>query len=567
VSDTFVTDHMDSAANWDLMQSWINSCSPTNDSHCICHNQNSVANADVPSRLIDLEAGDTHKAIRLSLSPGERAPLPYVTLSYTWGPNPAHELLPLLRKNALGSFAKEIPYGTLPRLFQDAINVVRRLKFRYLWIDAFCIIQDDERDWQRESAVMGDIYRNATLNIAAGGAINSHSSLFTERDPSLVRLCRVELDWPKNDVRGSFFAVGSDFLRANVLQTPLNHRAWVLQERMLSKRILHFGKHQLFWKCCIDTACETFPKEISRHLDIDTPFFTSLGGWDLDRFKYSLTRKDVWFEIVETYSNCQLTKESDKLIALSGIARMVSERSRENDDLYLAGIWRSKLIPSLLWLVVNGKAADGSPCQRTPAYGSADYVAPSWSWASVRGKIVYKLRDDLDCSKYSCLVDILETHILPKDIQNLYGQVRACYIRLQGTLVSSLDFIWTRYYVLNEKSEKNYNVLFAFTGLFRNAVACIIDDMKDCTPPKTFLSNLGFLSPPDFALLPLISRQNQENVDDRKLWQIPDLEGLLVARASGKGNKYRRVGYFKSVSHGKHLSAFLGLKRSEIVLV
>jgi hypothetical protein len=158
------------------------------------------------------------------------------------------------------------------------------------------------------------------------------------------------------------------------------------------------------------------------------------------------TSKDLWFEIVEMYSTCELTRESDKLIAQSGVARMFSEKVREKDDICLAELWQSKLVPSLLWLVPDGKKGDGSPSQRSPAYGSADYVAPSWSWASVRGKVAHKLswvRVSNTYNNYSPLVDILETHLLPTDIQNPYGQVRECYSRLRGTLISSHRFFWT----------------------------------------------------------------------------------------------------------------------------
>jgi hypothetical protein len=169
--------------------------------------------------LIDVGAGETGQEIRLSLFPEERAPLPYVTLSYTWGRNSSLDQLPLLRKDTLEAFSRGISFSTLPRLFQDAVEAMRRLKYRYLWIDAFCIIQDDIRDWQREAAVIGQIYRNSVLNIAAGGAKNSHSPLLGERDASFVRACKVELNWPKissyydrMEARGSFYVVGKDFL-------------------------------------------------------------------------------------------------------------------------------------------------------------------------------------------------------------------------------------------------------------------------------------------------------------------------------------------------------------------
>jgi hypothetical protein len=240
--------------------------------------------------------------------------------------------LPLLRKDTLETFAQGISFSTLPRLFQDAVEATRRLKYRYLWIDAFCIIQGDEEDWQKESAVMGQIYQNASLNVAAGGAKNCHSPHLGERDASLVRPCRVDLNWSKissyyiqSEVRGSFSAVVKDFLRENLIQTPLNCRAWVMQERILSPRVIHFGKHQLFWRCRSHTACESFPNRIPQAVGSTEVFYQSIHGLDLENFGFSSRNTDHWFEIVKVYSTCAITRELDRLIALSGITRMFGE--------------------------------------------------------------------------------------------------------------------------------------------------------------------------------------------------------------------------------------------------
>jgi hypothetical protein len=216
VSESPVTESMSSPSNWDLIESWVNLCSE----HPICNRDPVLATSEVPSRLLDVQAGHIGQKIRLSLSPTEREPLPYVMLSYTWGPDPRLDRLPLLRKNNVQAFSREITFSSLPRLFRDVVEATRRLKYRYLWIDALCIIQDDRLDWQREAAVMGRIYQNAHLNIAAGGAKNSHSPLLGERDAALVRPCKVELNWPKIssmiydrvEVKGSFYVVsGSPF--------------------------------------------------------------------------------------------------------------------------------------------------------------------------------------------------------------------------------------------------------------------------------------------------------------------------------------------------------------------
>ncbi|KAH6619006.1 hypothetical protein C7974DRAFT_317958, partial [Boeremia exigua] len=41
--------------------------------------------------------------------------------------------------------------STLPLTFQEAVVFTQWLGVRYLWIDALCIIQEDEVDWSREA--------------------------------------------------------------------------------------------------------------------------------------------------------------------------------------------------------------------------------------------------------------------------------------------------------------------------------------------------------------------------------------------------------------------------------
>jgi hypothetical protein len=70
----------------------------------------------------------------------------------------------------------------LPKTFQDAIEINRHLKVRYLWIDALCIIQptaDDIGDWEEEIPLKGKVYRNSTCTIAASGAQTSNGGCFT----------------------------------------------------------------------------------------------------------------------------------------------------------------------------------------------------------------------------------------------------------------------------------------------------------------------------------------------------------------------------------------------------
>jgi hypothetical protein len=62
-------------------------------------------------------------------------------------------------------------------MFQDVIFLARRLNTSYVWIDALCVVQDDEKEQGPEIAKMDNIYRNAILNVGATAAVDSHSDL------------------------------------------------------------------------------------------------------------------------------------------------------------------------------------------------------------------------------------------------------------------------------------------------------------------------------------------------------------------------------------------------------
>ena len=169
-------------------------------------------------------------------------------------------------------FLAGIPSRELPQTFQDAIRVTRRLQIRYLWIDSLCILQDSPEDWDHESVQMHHVYGNAYINLAADDSRDSSQGLFRGRLPSLVTPTIVVTAW-KEALAKRFIVIPRRFWSESVAESPLNRRAWVLQERYLSPRIIHFGETQVLWECKSRDCCETFPDGIPEVAqDIHTRF-------------------------------------------------------------------------------------------------------------------------------------------------------------------------------------------------------------------------------------------------------------------------------------------------------
>jgi hypothetical protein len=152
----------------------------------------------------------------------------------------------LLQQN-LESFRSNIPWDSLPLTFREAVFAVQNLGITYLRIDALCIIQYSEDDWASEAAMMVDVYANCYLNISADALTNATGGLFRNRDSSVDQSFVVPC--PKLDIKSSAYRCYIDRWFGKVEQAPLKERSWVVQERFLSPRVVHFCVGQVHWQC------------------------------------------------------------------------------------------------------------------------------------------------------------------------------------------------------------------------------------------------------------------------------------------------------------------------------
>jgi hypothetical protein len=207
----------------------------------------------MPTRVIDV--GDGHTA-HLVLTGKIRQVAHYVALSHCWGQLKKEETIKwcTTTHNEKDRRAKGFPVTELPPTFQDAITVTRQLDLRYLWIDSLCIIQDDSGDWATESQKMEGVFKNAYCTIAATSAENSIQGFLNRPEgKDLQYVMFPECSHGKLYIRTS---VVDDF-DGDVIKGVLNKRAWVLQERALSRRTIHITKRQTYWECGGGVRSET----------------------------------------------------------------------------------------------------------------------------------------------------------------------------------------------------------------------------------------------------------------------------------------------------------------------
>ncbi|KAK3392488.1 putative heterokaryon incompatibility protein [Sordaria brevicollis] len=401
-------------ASWKQALKWMENCR----SHTLCKAaQNPNSQVIWPARLIAVGiTGETHVRICETKEPGF-VEEPYLTLSHCWGTKGVPTRL--LTEN-YATFLNGFQLSQLPKTFRDAIEITRRMNFRFIWIDSLCIIQNSpgDEDWVQESAKMHQVYRNSALNLAAGASSDSSGGLFYRRYP--LSLAPFSIPFGNNrflmdDYKSEHTNMPRDGL---ILYT----RGWVFQEQLLPRRTLIFGRKELHWECTTCEANETFPVSVERS-DRDRTIFRP--DWEIlvEGKLVDSERKRAWDRMVMTYFTRSLTKPSDRLVAISGLAQQLG--SIWSGMTYHAGLWSYRLVQSLLWHPLG-------PCTER-----ITEIAPSWSWASLNQKSESaELWADSTTEFIDALAEVLEAKTRPKAEANPFGSV-ACggTIRLRSPVL------------------------------------------------------------------------------------------------------------------------------------
>ncbi|KAH6714852.1 hypothetical protein BKA61DRAFT_436569, partial [Leptodontidium sp. MPI-SDFR-AT-0119] len=128
----------------------------------------------------------------------------------------------------------------------------------------------------------------------------------------------------------------------------LDTRGWCFQEQLLSPRILSYADSELFWDCTTTQASESWPGGIFRpDLQMLRSFVTKHDGkgQELTREEKRLAY-ELWRKAVKEFTNRSLTQETDRLIAIKGLASLVGAWVHDNA---VSGIWKNDLARHLLW--------------------------------------------------------------------------------------------------------------------------------------------------------------------------------------------------------------------------
>ncbi|KAH7311231.1 heterokaryon incompatibility protein-domain-containing protein [Stachybotrys elegans] len=375
----------------DVAAAWLTNC---HEKHQLCSNQDSI----LPARILDLNT--TIKLIEPAAGTKGR----YACLSHCWGPD-----LPFsTTRESYDSRKAGISISELPRTFSDAIQLARHIGIRYLWIDSLCIFQEDLEEWGRESARVVSVYSEAYVVIAAGHARASNAGCFHTREPRTTSVAdipnigqvKLESVWASDE---------RNILSKEFPTEPLSSRAWALQERVLAKRIIHYNTRQMYFECNHGIVSEDGCQNNRRLCDLSIVRAGNGTSQDL---------RQVWHRLLWHLGQRHLTKPTDKLPSMSGLANIFQQTTKGQ---YVAGLWANELIHELAWQGLGLK--DREPESYT------EYTGPSWSWASYKGIAAIS---DPPLLRWKDISTLESWHVELRDVNSPFGEVKSASIRVRG---------------------------------------------------------------------------------------------------------------------------------------
>ncbi|KAK3946910.1 heterokaryon incompatibility protein-domain-containing protein [Pseudoneurospora amorphoporcata] len=252
----------------------------------------------------------------------------YVTLSYVWG-------TALVDPQSMQSstVGPVLPNDGLPKVIRDAMEVVRCLGYRYLWVDRYCIPQGNAEVKHLQIQNMGKIYSLSDLTIIAAAGEDAEyglpgvspplrtSQLWTTISHGILQLPVLYLNTPNWEVGNSVWA----------------SRGWTYQEALLSRRRLVFTDRNVFFQC---QSFETVGKKPYPDMDrlrsagcyiMPDPMFPPLvndrGGL------FNASPNAIWERLSE-FAARTLSYEEDTLNAMRGILGVW----REHGTCFLYGL-------------------------------------------------------------------------------------------------------------------------------------------------------------------------------------------------------------------------------------
>ncbi|KAF2831531.1 HET-domain-containing protein [Ophiobolus disseminans] len=358
------------------IRGWLHACEKQHGSRCMDRHHSSHPSTRLmrPRYLIDTENG-----CLVESSESQR----YVALSYVWGGS--DESACTIKSNMEGLMIPErLRRGTItiPRTILDAMHLVESLGERYLWVDRYCIVQDDSEAKPSQLASMGDIYAGAFFTIVAAQNLDASEGLYGSRrtmllEPTATKEGEIWRDLQQPGITGDQIMLDQSI---RLMRSKWFSRGWTFQENYFSRRKVIFHDDTVNWECSGASWHETQDMSVllsQPRGDVDLrpqvathKSSTSLNGspWP-DMIRYA--------RLVTLFNDRDLKYPQDVFNAFAGCLHQLS-------SVFPGGFISSLPVmcfdAALLW-------QPWKPLTRrhSKAAPERDSVLPSWTWAGWAG--------------------------------------------------------------------------------------------------------------------------------------------------------------------------------------
>jgi hypothetical protein len=345
--------------NWidhNLLRRWKRRCDEQNHEVCQQGPASTRLSLVCPRWLID-----TWRLCLVRGSPGA----PYVALSYVWG---KESFFKTTRQNVAElqlDFALTDAHGNLgvPRTIEDAIAVVGLLEERYLWVDALCIVQDDDTTRDAEIYNMAAIFAAASATIIANQGEDANYGLRGLRHISQPRTRSQDIFRPAKGYQ--IVQTRKQYKTAS----PWSKRGWTFQEGLLSRRRLVFENGGVRWQCAYSSFHEDVQSSRGTRLRDKDP----LSSND-NMFSTSFPSLAGYSELLRDYNLRNFTYPQDALSAFAGITTALSRTFYGG---FLCGLPLMFLDVALCWQPYNKECERRLPSENKEP---TELGLPSWSW-------------------------------------------------------------------------------------------------------------------------------------------------------------------------------------------
>jgi hypothetical protein len=284
----------------------------------------------------------------------------YSALSYVWGTSKSgdedqciHNILPT----------------TLPRTIEDAMSVTKVLDLRYLWIDRYCIDQENDAEKQIQIQQMDLIYQNAFVTIVAAAGTDPHFGLpgvgATPRTPQ-----------PTTWIKGRCLVSTLSDPRLLIKASKWMQRAWTYQESFFSTQRFVFTEQQVYYECRRGTTYETV-----HTLQND---FRLLDPGPRENYPSGICDR------LEEYCGREMSIESDAIRAFEGVFNNYRRMNHVNQH------WGIPIMPLTdegfpeIKHRSRGEAFAAGLTWSSKAPGTRRSLFPSWTWAGWTVSIQYR---------------------------------------------------------------------------------------------------------------------------------------------------------------------------------